>query len=344
MHFRQPPERAREPVWLLPRSSPVAAPAPRRRRRPSGGSSSLLLVVAVAAIATGGATVALGVAGSTSGPGAHSAGPPPADKSHHTAVTVAPTLPPIVIPAAPSTTAPAPAPAVDASAPVGPSPAVWRRYVRPAVPALVNSAPSVINDPSVIATATVKTLPLYPAPGAPKPSTTLANPNYLGATLVLLVTGYQPGWVQAYVPVRPNESTAWIPSADVQISFVSDHIVVSLSARTLTLYHDNTPVFSTPVAPGAPSSPTPTGSFFIAYIVKLTDPGNVYGPYAMGTSAFSNTYYSFDGGPGQVGIHGTNQPWVIGSYASHGCVRLPNSAITTVAQQVVPGTPVEIGP
>ena len=48
----------------------------------------------------------------------------------------------------------------------------------------------------------------------------------------------------------------------------------------------------------------------------------------MGTSAFSNTYYSFDGGPGQVGIHGTNQPWVIGSYASHGCVRLPNNAIT----------------
>ena len=63
----------------------------------------------------------------------------------------------------------------------------------------------------------------------------------------------------------------------------------------------------------------------MAYIVKLTDPGDVYGPYAMGTSAFSNTYYSFDGGPGQVGIHGTNQPWVIGSYASHGCVRLPNA-------------------
>jgi lipoprotein-anchoring transpeptidase ErfK/SrfK len=125
---------------------------------------------------------------------------------------------------------------------------------------------------------------------------------------------------------------------------VTDHIVVSLSARKLTLYHDNAPVFTTAVAPGAPSSPTPTGSFFVAYIVKLTDPGNVYGPYAMGTSAFSNTYYSFDGGPGQVGIHGTNQPWVIGSYASHGCVRLPNSAITTVAQQVVPGTPVEIEP
>jgi lipoprotein-anchoring transpeptidase ErfK/SrfK len=306
-----------------------------------GGSSSLLLVIAVAAIATGSATVALGVAGSTSAPPVHSARHHAAAKEP-TVTTTAPPLAPIVIPPAPSTSAPAPA--VDASAPVGPSPTAWRRYVRPAVPALINSAPSIVNDPSVIATATVRSLPLYSAPGAPRPSSTLANPNYLGATLVLLVTGYQPGWVQAYVPVRPNESTAWIPSADVSISFVSDHIVVSLSARTLTLYHDNAPVFSTPVAPGAPSSPTPTGSFFVAYIVKLTDPGDVYGPYAMGTSAFSNTYYSFDGGPGQVGIHGTNQPWVIGSYASHGCVRLPNNAITTVAQQVVPGTPVEIGP
>ena len=179
-------------------------------------------------------------------------------------------------------------------------------------------------------------------PGPPSRSSTLANPNYLGATVVLLVTGYQPGWVQAYIPVRPNETTRWIPAADVAISFVTDHIVVSLSARKLTLYHNNAAVFSTPVATGEPSSPTPTGSFFVAYIVKLTDPGNVYGPYALGTSAFSNTYFSFDGGPGQVGIHGTNQPWVIGSYASHGCVRLPNAAITTVAQHIVPGTPVEI--
>jgi len=43
-----------------------------------------------------------------------------------------------------------------------------------------------------------------------------------------------------------------------------------------------------------------------------------------------------------VGIHGTDEPWVVGSYASHGCVRLRNSDITTLAGLVVPGTPVEI--
>ena len=300
------------------------------------------MVGAVALVAGGGAVVALGVT-STSSPTA-----PPHRAAHHAAIKAADAghrnVAPIVIPPEPSTAPPTTTiPAVtDAGAPAGPAPSTWVRTVVPAVAPLIDSAPSNVTDPSVIATATVRTIPLYASPGAAKPVSTLANPNYLGATVVLLVTGYQPGWVQAYIPVRPNETTRWIPAADVTTSFVSDHIVVSLSARTLTLYRDNAPVFSSAVAPGAPSSPTPTGSFFVAYIVKLTDPTNVYGPYALGTSAFSNTYFSFDGGPGQVGIHGTNQPWVIGSYASHGCVRLPNAAITTLAKMIVPGTPVEI--
>ena len=329
-------------MWVTP---PAPAPRSTSRRRlwPSGGSSSLLLVIAAAAIAAGGTAVVWNMAGSSTPhprtTGHHVSAIKATDAGHHKLVPVVipPAPTPIVIPPAPSTTV-----VSDTDAPSGPAPSTWRETVVPAVAPLINSAPSNVTDPSVIATATVHTVPLYAAPGAATPVSTIANPNYLGATLVFLVTGYQPGWVQAYIPVRPNETTRWIPSADVTTSFVSDHIVVSLSARKLTLYHDNAPVFSSSVAPGAPSSPTPTGSFYVAYIVKLTDPGDVYGPYALGTSAFSNTYYSFDGGPGQVGIHGTNQPWVIGSYASHGCVRLPNSAITTLAQMIVPGTPVEI--
>jgi len=100
----------------------------------------------------------------------------------------------------------------------------------------------------------------------------------------------------------------------------------------------------TSVAPGEPSSPTPTGSFYISEVLKLSDPSTAYGPFALGTSAFSNTYTSFDGGPGQVAIHGTNQPWLIGGYASHGCIRLTNSDIAALAQQVPAGTPLDIVP
>lgn len=210
--------------------------------------------------------------------------------------------------------------------------------------AVTDYTAAAITDPSPVARATVASLPLYASPGASAPFERMANPNWLGAPLVLLVTGFENGWVQAYIPQRPNESTAWFPASDVTISEDPYHIDVSISANQLVLYENNAPVFSSPVATGAPGSPTPTGSYFVAFIVKLTDPGDAYGPYAMGTSAFSNTYYSFEGGPGQIGIHGTDQPWVIGQYASHGCIRLPNAAITTVATQVPPGTPVEISP
>lgn len=253
---------------------------------------------------------------------------------------------PVVLPPVPGTSVAAatPAPAPQADPPVqgqgvGQGVAVVR-----AVAATVNAAPSNIVDPSEVVTAIGRSLPLYEYPGAPAPYSSLPNPIFLSAPLVLLVTGLEPGWVQAYIPVRPNESTAWFPASDVTFSSVPCHIVVSLSARQLVYYCNNAPVFSSTVAPGAPDSPTPTGSYFVSYIVRLTDPSGPYGPWALGLSAFSNTYYSFDGGPGQIGIHGTDQPWVIGTYASHGCVRLPNSEIAQLAPMVLPGTPVEIGP
>lgn len=252
--------------------------------------------------------------------------------------------------AAPTTTAPAPT-IPTTTAP----PAAAQSSQPPVVPAVEADSssddypPSNIVDPSTVATASVASLPLYASPGAATPEAHMTNPTTLGAPLVLLVTAEQGSWIQAYIPVRPNETTAWFPAADVTLSLDPYHIEVSLSQRELWLYRDNAVIFSTPIAPGAPSSPTPTGSYFVAFIVKVSDyasdpDGDPYGPYAMGTSDFSNTYYSFEGGPGQIGIHGTNQPWVIGTYASHGCIRLPNSAITTVATQIPPGTPVEIAP
>jgi len=52
--------------------------------------------------------------------------------------------------------------------------------------------------------------------------------------------------------------------------------------------------------------------------------------------------YSFGGGPGQIGIHGTNDPSSVGRSVSHGCIRLSNAAITRLAQELPLGTPVTI--
>jgi lipoprotein-anchoring transpeptidase ErfK/SrfK len=47
-----------------------------------------------------------------------------------------------------------------------------------------------------------------------------------------------------------------------------------------------------------------------------------------------------EGGP--IGIHGTNERWVIGHAASHGCIRLPNAMMKRLFAQVPAGTPVVI--
>jgi L,D-transpeptidase ErfK/SrfK len=40
------------------------------------------------------------------------------------------------------------------------------------------------------------------------------------------------------------------------------------------------------------------------------------------------------------GIHGTNQEWVIGTRASHGCIRMYNRDVLELFPQVPVGTPV----
>ncbi len=65
-----------------------------------------------------------------------------------------------------------------------------------------------------------------------------------------------------------------------------------------------------------------------------------YGPYAFGTAAYS-VLSEWPGG-GVIGIHGTNEPKLIPGRPSHGCVRVPNAAITRLWRLMPIGTPVLI--
>ena len=89
-------------------------------------------------------------------------------------------------------------------------------------------------------------------------------------------------------------------------------------------------------------TPTPFGQYFITELLKQTNPNGLYGPYAFGLSAHSNVLHEFAGGNGEIGIHGTDQPWVIGTSASHGCIRLYNHDILWLSQRLPLGTPVRI--
>jgi lipoprotein-anchoring transpeptidase ErfK/SrfK len=50
----------------------------------------------------------------------------------------------------------------------------------------------------------------------------------------------------------------------------------------------------------------------------------------------------FNGGDGQVGMHGTNAPSSIGRPVSNGCIRLPNDVIRKVRAYLPLGTPIEV--
>ena len=69
--------------------------------------------------------------------------------------------------------------------------------------------------------------------------------------------------------------------------------------------------------------------------------GGSYGPWAFGTSAYSDRLTGWPGG-GVIGIHGTDQPGLIPGRPSHGCVRVPNVAIRRLARLMPVGTPVRI--
>ena len=195
-----------------------------------------------------------------------------------------------------------------------------------------------------VADAIVPAVALYQSPGVPVPTArTLPNPTVEDVPLVMLVrrrAGTE--WLQVQINTRPNGATAWIKASDVRLRSVPNHILIELGARRLTVYHGDAVVWSTSVAPGKASSPTPTGSFYVDILAKPSNPNGPYGPYQVSFSGFSNVYDHFGSGNGQVAIHGTNQPALIGTPASHGCVRMSNADITHLLPLATQGTPVVV--
>lgn len=183
---------------------------------------------------------------------------------------------------------------------------------------------------------------VYPEPGAPEPSLTLPATTILGTQTVLGIVELVEDWALVRLPVRPNGSTGWVKTSDIRLYTVSGKIVVDLSAKSLTYFDNGEEVLTSTIAIGSSRNPTPTGTFFVTDSVQLGNPNSPWGPHALGLSAYSDTITEYNGGPGIIGIHGTNKPGSIGTAASLGCVRVPNELITMLYAIVDIGTPVEI--
>ena len=213
---------------------------------------------------------------------------------------------------------------------------------------------------SYIATAksTVGQVPVYDSPTATNPSRQLENPWLVDpdvptskVTQVFLVKAQEPNWVEVLLPVRPNGSTGWVKTADVTVTPNTFAIKIELGAHTITVTNADKVIYTGAVAVGAVDpplpdvgkpTPTPTGEYYLRVLLQAPDPNTVYGPYAYGLSSHSDSLDEFAGGDAEIGIHGNNDPSVLGKNATHGCVRMDNAAITMLSKQLPLGTPVDI--
>ena len=149
-------------------------------------------------------------------------------------------------------------------------------------------------------------------------------------------------WLKVSIPRRPNGTSGWVKASALgRLREARKRLVVWRSRLRAALYDDKgRQIWTAPVGIGRASLPTPAGSFYVRE--KLRALGSpMYGPYAIGTSAYASELSDWPGG-GVIGIHGTDQPQLIPGRPSHGCIRLRNEDITRLWQRIAVGTPIEI--
>ena len=148
-------------------------------------------------------------------------------------------------------------------------------------------------------------------------------------------------WLRIRIPQRPNGKVGWVLDETVgQFHIVKTALVVDRRKLRATLSKSGKKIWSARVGIGKFGTPTPRGKFWIRERLRGIRGNSIYGPWAFGTSAYSNLS-DWPGG-GVVGIHGTNQPGLIPGRPSHGCIRMRNYKIRTLAKLMPIGTPVRI--
>jgi lipoprotein-anchoring transpeptidase ErfK/SrfK len=195
---------------------------------------------------------------------------------------------------------------------------------------------------AVVATVIRARISVYRTPGARRAFVHFKKSNGYGQPRVFLVKKRLAGWEQVYLPMRPDGVTGWVRDSSVSLAYNPYRVVVSLGRHKVWAYKRGSRILATKAGVGRSISATPKGTYFLVMLLKQPTSNTVYGPYAFGTSAFSKVYYHFGGGPGEIGLHGTDDPQALGTNVSHGCIRIANWAIAKLAHTLPLGTPLVI--
>jgi uncharacterized protein YgiM (DUF1202 family) len=135
---------------------------------------------------------------------------------------------------------------------------------------------------------------------------------------------------------------AAVPVTDAAAS-TRPWIEVNKATNRLTLHQDGRTIKTYSVATGRSQSLTPEGTFKV--VVKFIKPGwkGIAGGLSENPLGERWIGIQVNGDRGRTyGIHGTNQPDSIGTYASSGCIRMKNRDVIDLYNRVPEGTLVKI--
>lgn len=186
-----------------------------------------------------------------------------------------------------------------------------------------------------------RSVPGYPSANAIEQNRTVPG-SWYGYPSALPVIGQSGDRLHVRLAQRPDESTTWIDTSNAVLTSTHWAIVVDIAQHWLYVFHWGQQVGSYPVGDGAPGTPTPTGTYFVAFHAPPNGPG--YGSVMLETSAHSRAIEHFEGGNDAIiAIHGSifsdSEIADHGAAISNGCIRMHEWDLRQVAH-VINGSPV----
>jgi lipoprotein-anchoring transpeptidase ErfK/SrfK len=201
--------------------------------------------------------------------------------------------------------------------------------------------------PDLPATTILKVRPghvvaLHKRPGGKLLFRVLPTTTY-GGRLILSVTRRRGTWAAVPTFLVPNGRRAWVRVS--RRTFVVRRtrwrLTADLSERTVTVLHGAQRVRRLRVAIGAPSTPTPLGTYAVTDKLKGRPFGSSFGCCILALSGHQPKVVtgSVDG---RLAIHGTDRPDLVGARASQGCLRASDRDVRWLMRTIPVGTQLTI--
>ena len=205
----------------------------------------------------------------------------------------------------------------------------------------VNAAYATVNSQLEI-------VQVFSQPDPEKKTTTLiTNPGPFEGSRTLETTGRMTEeFLEVILPIAPNNTTGWIQQSSATLGETETLLIIDISERKAALFIGEDLILEAPVAIGAAQTPTPAVEAIIDTIWDRSTSETflpfLYGQLLFGLNKHSEALEDFDGKRPALAIHGTDEPELIGSAVSNGCIRMYNSDIALFAEHVTLGTRVSI--